>query len=242
MTAIAIVRQRSAIHVLSDGAFCDSDTGIVKFIGSKQWYSLDVPCVIVARGQPLYCALVCSNMLVAAPQFDEFKPHLLEHLKHRRQSWEAMAAKGASAAELEHVRQFEISVVGFSQKRDAFETWFVAGHDGYGGDDGPAAWEPVNQTEPMRAGPIPSAEAMASLGWELPDVDDFEPVEDGRMLLEAQRRTLVQLYGTQREEPLCFVGGFAQLTTLTSDSITSRIIGRWPDKVGEPLDRSLRLQ
>jgi hypothetical protein len=47
--------------------------------------------------------------------------------------------------------------------------------------------------------------------------------------IEAQRRDLP--FGLEAH----FVGGFAQVTTVTPTSIQQRILTRWDDKTGEPI-------
>ncbi|MGY2806391.1 hypothetical protein [Bradyrhizobium sp. USDA 4506] len=58
--------------------------------------------------------------------------------------------------------------------------------------------------------------------------DAIDPEVDGLAVLELQRAN-----PHQEDGDFCYVGGFAQLTTVTREAVTSRIIHRWPDKVGE---------
>jgi hypothetical protein len=61
------------------------------------------------------------------------------------------------------------------------------------------------------------------------DPDDIDPVTDGLRLLELQRSA------ASKTDTGNFVitGGFAQLTTITAASITTRILKRWDDVRGE---------
>ena len=43
----------------------------------------------------------------------------------------------------------------------------------------------------------------------------------------------IRVLEEQRKDPLCVVGAFAQLTTVTQFGIYTRIIKRWPDKIGQ---------
>jgi hypothetical protein len=56
--------------------------------------------------------------------------------------------------------------------------------------------------------------------------DDVDPAVDGLKVFEILRRHRV---------PGAMVGGFVQLTTVTRDEISTRVIHRWPDRVGEPI-------
>jgi hypothetical protein len=62
--------------------------------------------------------------------------------------------------------------------------------------------------------------------------DHVDPMADGLRALNVLRR-----------HPVVYpnggggVGGFAQLTTVSRYAITTSIIHRWPDRVGEPISR-----
>lgn len=60
------------------------------------------------------------------------------------------------------------------------------------------------------------------------DADAIDPAVDGLAVMEIQRANPHLDNGD-----VVFIGGFAQLTTVTADCVTSRIIHRWPDKVRE---------
>ena len=49
-------------------------------------------------------------------------------------------------------------------------------------------------------------------------------------LLEQQRAMT-----TAGGAPFCTVGGFVQLTSITREAITTKIIHRWPDEIGEQI-------
>ena len=60
-------------------------------------------------------------------------------------------------------------------------------------------------------------------------ISDKELIE----VAEMQRR-YIEPCGPQKI-PTSWVGGFLQLTTVTEDEISTRIIHRWPDEIGKPL-------
>lgn len=60
------------------------------------------------------------------------------------------------------------------------------------------------------------------------DADAIDPAVDGLAVMEIQRANPHLDNGD-----VVFIGGFAQLTTVTADCVTSRIIHRWPDKIRE---------
>jgi hypothetical protein len=57
-----------------------------------------------------------------------------------------------------------------------------------------------------------------------------DPERDGLALLEAQRRLPYS-----PDEPACFVGGFAELTTVSAAGITQKRLRTWPDRIGEKI-------
>ncbi|MGY3130875.1 hypothetical protein ACVWZM_001557 [Bradyrhizobium sp. USDA 4501] len=57
--------------------------------------------------------------------------------------------------------------------------------------------------------------------------DAIDPEVDGLAVLQLQRENPHLKNGD-----CCFVGGFAQVTTVMTDSITTRIIHAWPDELG----------
>ena len=67
----------------------------------------------------------------------------------------------------------------------------------------------------------------------------FDPFTHGVRLMEAQRRVVGAMDNGAGKNGVTGhgVGGFAQLTTLQRDGIiTTRILRRWPDEVGERIE------
>lgn len=65
------------------------------------------------------------------------------------------------------------------------------------------------------------------------DPEAFHPHRDGITFFEEMRRHTQQF---EIGPPRHYVGGFIQATRLTRHGADSRIIHRWPDRVGEPID------
>ena len=59
-------------------------------------------------------------------------------------------------------------------------------------------------------------------------------IDDDMVTIAEQQRQIVEPYGPSHV-PTSLVGGFLQLTTVTKHEISSRIIHRWPDKIGESI-------
>jgi hypothetical protein len=87
---------------------------------------------------------------------------------------------------------------------------------------GKKPWILYPDDAPMLAAPQPSAEAIDAAGFICPEVSDFDPATHGVRLMDAQRRT----YPNK-------IGAFVQVTTVMKDGVESRIVHRWPNKIGE---------
>jgi hypothetical protein len=66
------------------------------------------------------------------------------------------------------------------------------------------------------------------------DVESFDPAIHGLRILQEQRMHPMQVIGTGQKHHV--VGGFAQITTVTSDRIETSILRRWDDLVGKAID------
>ena len=60
---------------------------------------------------------------------------------------------------------------------------------------------------------------------------DFD-VERDMVAIAEQQRLIKEPYGPRKIQS-SRVGGFLQLTTVTQDGISSKVIHRWPDKIGK---------
>lgn len=67
------------------------------------------------------------------------------------------------------------------------------------------------------------------------DQDQVDPFRDGLMIMHRQRQIVVP--GRPSTVLVC---GYAQVVTITRDAITTHVLGRWPDKVGEVPVREAR--
>jgi hypothetical protein len=129
----------------------------------------------------------------------------------------------------------ELYATGWSRRRDAIESWVIP----FCGLDDRAELKMVD--DPLGCmNPQPSQEAIESVGWCVPTGDSFDPLKDGLMLMEAQRRTPVDRgpLSVERDasQMVYGVGGFIQHTVITRLSIRSSVIHRWADEIGKAID------
>jgi hypothetical protein len=138
---------------------------------------------------------------------------------------------------------FEMIVAGWSAEQNAPEAYVI-----YAVDD---AYTPADMTaeertqlpEPFKFCRLPNAiygpritdEDMLRSG--LPGIDVNDAPENAvdlmRHAIEVQRHHVPDVI--EEGEGTHFVGGFVQLTTVTPNGITQRVLDRWPDEIGETI-------
>lgn len=93
----------------------------------------------------------------------------------------------------------------------------------------PGAFE-LCELPPVAIGPVPTDEVVEAAGFAGWNVD--APADD----VVAMLRDVIQMQRQSVYSDLpCYVGGFAQLTTISANEISQRILCRWPDNVGEQI-------
>lgn len=78
---------------------------------------------------------------------------------------------------------------------------------------------------------MPPVNMVPTIGREIDSAEALEtidPVAEGRLLIEAQRR----VPGAYNGQIRYLVGGFAELTTITREAIESTILCEWADEIG----------
>jgi hypothetical protein len=124
----------------------------------------------------------------------------------------------------------ELIVGGWSSERDCAELYIIHNHD----KSGLSAWT----LTPVLSGYVsPCDEALIgrlrSDGIDIAS-DDFDASTDGLRVMQSQRdRKWDYGHGT-----IMAVGGFCQLTTLTRNAITTKILHRWSDAIGERISHA----
>ena len=122
---------------------------------------------------------------------------------------------------------FELWIVGYPTGSDEAKVYLLPTH---GNHPGATAWA-VNEVAGSIAAPPPQPQHWGDL-----TEDNFDPERDGIALLEAQRLVSMPLDSRKPGNVGCIVGGFAQLTVLSRSGVNSRVIHRWPDRIGERMD------
>ena len=234
MAAINVIRQKQAVHVISDGAFCDN-AGIVCEIGPNAFALPHLPAALAIRGST------------------HFMPFLVHRLSRECQSFDELLAKVARAAYEVHGSfpmafgtlgygaiepDFDLVVAGWSRLQGTSASYLVSSHDRVIGPGLTAnPWQLLELPDVLIAPPVAEKQITAT-DWKVPySAESFRPHTDGLALVKAQRLS--------RREPdprfpmqgfLHVVGGFIQVTSVSSSGVNSEILHWWPDKVGRKIE------
>lgn len=235
MTAINVLLQRDAAHLVTDAAWYDLD-GVVQHFGPKAQVVGHWPGAIATRGPGLANALIATEaglLFADLDAFAEAAPGFLAEWCERE------AHRLAGFEEQAHV---EIIAVGWSKARNAPRAIFVQSRDAAGlaaasgitvaeGEHAGGAFE-VLEIEPGYVRPVPSAEALAFYGVD-PEADfDAMPSLTGyaKGLVCAQRELREPIL--PGEDPVCFVGGYVMQTIVTRDGVSTSKVASFPDEIG----------
>lgn len=94
------------------------------------------------------------------------------------------------------------------------------------------AWQ-IGKVEGSICAPVPTAEAARAAGVTAQiEIDAFDPEIDGLKLLEVQRLVPSAFDMRHPDRTGSIVGGLGMLTTITRDGISTKVVKRWPDRVG----------
>lgn len=208
MSAINVLIQTDRVHLYSDGAIYQPD-GQLSGIGPKVRLLPHINAAMAMRGSFLGLAPIAEELSVA-PSFDRLKEGIVDCLK------KCAVAYGHLISQCSAGPDFEVVIAGISETTGP-SAYLVPSHAHYG-----APWSIVD-LEGLSA--TPTSDVVHQRICELAagrSADQLDPVADGVTIMEAQRKA----------KDGAFVGGFAQLTTIDADGVHSRVIHRWPDRLG----------
>jgi hypothetical protein len=206
MTAINVFRDVDAIHMITDGIAHVGDRP--SFVTGKAWPLPHVNAVSAVSG-PAAAAGLMVSVMGAATSYDELKAYGALEARSAFKEFRKVLELSTDPTEV------RIVIAGFSEKggADSFVISSKAAPE-------VPEWSAVT-LPPIFGVPMDEDNAI-SKAWlsAFPTAYDAlaYPAEAGILLLELQRSS----FGT------AFVGGFAQMTTVTREAVTSRIIHRWP--------------
>jgi hypothetical protein len=249
MVAINVIRQEQFVYIVSDGAFCDN-AGIVCEISPKAFALPHFPAALAIRGPSHFMPFLVHRLSRECQSFDEALTRIAQTAREVYLSFPmAMGTLEFGAVEPD----FDLIAAGWSKVRGRPESYLVSSHDRLVAREVTArAWHLVELPDILIAPPVTEVALASALiappttGKELTFADwkarystrPFRPDVDGVMLLNAQRRSPRELDPRLGlgSGPVYMVGGFIQVTSVSSQGTVSEVLHRWPDKVGGRID------
>lgn len=228
MTALAVMPSQDRFVIASDGAVCDSDTGVLIGLASKTVLIPEWSCVFAARG------------------FGGIAPDIYRHVGWRRDFDDMLTAIGPASQELHsyYIKHYNadchwsMAIAGWSAARERPEMYFLRSREykmqnlETGTLDTIEPYK-LHETWSLYAAPMPNIELRRQFGINLDNASTADPIDLTCSLVAAAR---LQPDGEFAESTTCLIGGFIQSTVLTPDSITTNIVHRWQDLIGQNID------
>lgn len=213
MTAINIIKKPDEIIVITDGAMT-SELGTVQLISSKVTLLPIAPAMIAVRGPWPLAHLLGMRATCDGWSFDELARNISPLAKQ-------------IVKEAPHFADSEITIAGYSEVGQCLVTYLLPCDHRYLAH-GMHPFSMHERHDEIISGPTPSAEGMRLAGFVCPQARDFDPDTHGVALVAAQRLTPEWSRG---------IGGFVQVSTVTKDTVSSRIVHRWAeDEIGQRID------
>ncbi|VVT07379.1 conserved hypothetical protein [Sphingomonas aurantiaca] len=212
MTAITAFAQPSAAYLLTDGALYHPD-GVVASICSKTLIAEAIRLAIAPSGR-------CTSVDIAGE---------LERAGAASQAAVMVAIpaalwriRAANVADATPDPDMQVHVALWSERADEPQIWMIA-------TNRPECWGPYRPGTWLRVDAIVGGDASADdiLGRSvrLDDPASFDPVADCAALIDYQR-------AAPWPDGRHYIGGMAELVTVSRSSVSQTILRRWPDKVG----------
>ena len=221
MSAINVLQYPDGAAVWTDGAHYLAD-GTMMAVAPKIEALPHLHAILAARAPSLFLPLMAYRLGTEFATFDALVEGMAVAVRI------GFALHSALFDRCDHGADFNLVVVGWSESRGRCETWVMSS----------VLFGEMEPWNPQEMGPVLLMPYDDDLGDRLiltPEqlAGGLHPVEDGLRIIEAQRGVAACQGG--REEPSHGVGGFAQMTFVGRHQITTAIMRRWPDAIGERL-------
>jgi hypothetical protein len=230
MSAINVIVQRDAAHLITDAAVYDND-GIVRQIRPKTYVLPHLKCAIATRGPSRSTDLLGFAMATLFSSFEDLVEQIEEQLPAIIELHADELTGGGNT-------RVDLFIVGWSEHGPA--AYFIQTEpNGWVGDTeilNPPAYT-LTPLPSIVASPCFTPEAgtasMEGANRVIRDVDDLDASMDGLRMLEIQRRDRCALVPGGPEAH--WVGGFGLWTRIGEHSVGQSVITRWNDRIGEPI-------
>lgn len=210
--------------MISDGVGLGGDARVAS-IGTKVVMMPLIDAVIGMRGNAMITTLLMAALAADWQKFgtfDGFKAGLVDHLRAIfvavGSQWKQ--TQGADCLEM------DVIVAGWSETSGP-DSYLLRTIDGT-----PTPTWQIIDTGGVLLTPS-SDEIFKADGGSL--ADQSRAISDAELIAVAEKqRRYIEPFGPNKIET-SLVGGFLQVTTVTEHEISTRIIHRWPDEIGEPI-------
>lgn len=175
--------------------------------------------IVAARGPSILTPLIAESLQHAFTTFDEAVEGMAAVVE------DAVEVYGTTLAMCSIGTDFDLLVAGWSEARDCGEVYYLSSID----RPGVPAWT-VSKCGPMVISPNDDAmTARLQRHGAALDLNRRDPLDVALLIMEEQRKVKGLQGG---DEEVHGVGAFCQVTTVTRDGISSRILRRWADPIG----------
>jgi hypothetical protein len=235
MSSILIIRQATAIHMITDGASYTPD-GILMKISTKVVSVPSLNAAVYSRG-PDHTAQLAAAGMARFQSFDE----LVDGLEDFAPDFYRRNEDIYSQTEY---KEAELFVCGWSEERrapegyiirlcpptsewnEALPSWQIEKPGSYAA--------PANAKQKLSAlcaAPSASESDMRAALFPFPfNVEDLNPKIDGLHMFEIQRRKLSE----RADQPTHYsIGGLCLLTSIGRNEIKQSVLARYKDRIGE---------
>lgn len=221
MTAINVFLRRDRAIMMTDASLY-TPQGVIVGFGQKAVAMPNMRAVIACRGSQKVTALLAMEMSAVYQGYDE-----LFHNAER----DLRAYHDQHLMELSRLGLQEINIVvaGWSASKNAPAGFYFD-----------SSTDTFEEIDGYVAGPLPDEAEDANLHAIRCEIDvdvdpaAFDPVRHGIPFMEAQRRMKLEI--SDVSEPMSIVGGHILLTEVSRDSVSQRVIHRWNDEIGMPIE------
>jgi hypothetical protein len=233
MTAINVIRQSEAVHVITDGVFCDN-TGMVCEIAPNAFAMPHLPAALAIRGSTHFMPFLVHRLSRECRTFDDLVAKIVRTAREVQMSFPMAFGTLAYGA---IVPDFDLVAVGWKTNGSP-AGYLISNHERIISKEvTSSAWQLLELPNVLVAPPIDEAQVVA-MRWKVPySAETFRPELDGVALLEAQRLTPRELDPRSGTRGFVHVvGGFAQVTSVTPGGVHSDVLRWWPDAVGRKIN------
>lgn len=216
MTAVNIIRQLEAVHVLTDGGTVWASGKPTPALTTKTLPLPHINAAVSVSGIIIQGPILFNACASGATSFDHLRSNIVDIVRE--------AGRYAQIS-FNQPQPFKIFVAGWSETHGpaSFQLFSHAVAD-------TKAWVPYDLPNYSFLPAIEPDALYAALADIRADAD-LDPRRHGWAILNAQRALpAIELPGGVAVPGRVAVSGFGMLTTIKPDCITQEIIGRWPSR------------